>query len=384
MKTLQLKINHINEIDNYTSELIKFNANFYLVFGSYEFFETNVISEKLKSIKKNIIIAGCSTAGEIHNDGATEGSLIITCFKFKTTKINQASQTLKEGDNYLNIGKNLGKELISKDKEIKGIILLSLGHQINSSELLSGLLGCFPQRNQPVVTGGLAGDNGLFEKTYVCDTNGPSSQKVTAISFSGDDLCFVENSHAGWEPIGDEHQVTKFKNNILKQIDGIPALEFYKQKLGIFANKLPQAGLLFPMYFNNGTEKTIRTVINVDDEKNEIILAGDIPKNAKLKLMRASSNIILKDINENILFIKQTQLENVLNTGLVLAISCVGRKMLLGSKFYKEQEVIRQHFKDEMIAGFYSYGEIGKNQSIENSTVHNQTLSLLYIGENSV
>jgi len=76
---------------------------------------------------------------------------------------------------------------------------------------------------------------------------------------------------------------------------------------------------------------------------------------------------------------KQSKISNQ----LVLAISCVGRRLLLGERTEEEVEVIFNEFdKDSLLAGFYSYGELAPTENGEVCALHNQTMTLFSISEN--
>ncbi len=381
MKTKQIFINHIDELNSKINELNSIRPNLFLCFGSLEFFDSNLIIKKLKKHNPKSIIAGCSTAGEISNKDSSEGTLVITGFNFESSKITQATRKITLDKKEFELGQSIGEELITKDSNLTGIILLTLGHNLNNSLILDGLKSKIP--NHIKIVGGLAGDNGQFDKTYVIDSENISSDQITAIGFGGPNLVFIDNSHAGWEPITEAYEITEYKNNILLKIDNLPALDFYKEKIGILSNHLPKSGLLFPFFIFNEKEKITRTVLQVSEADKSIILAGDIPKGSKLQLVRSSHNIILKDINENIYFLKKKFLNSKISSvGAIILFSCIGRKMILGSKFNEELKYVKDEFENETITGFYSYGEIGNNLQIESSSIHNQTLTMLYIGEN--
>ncbi|NQY95260.1 MAG: FIST C-terminal domain-containing protein, partial [Campylobacteraceae bacterium] len=64
-----------------------------------------------------------------------------------------------------------------------------------------------------------------------------------------------------------------------------------------------------------------------------------------------------------------------------LAISCVGRKLVLGQKSEEEIEAVTKNFSDNVLqVGYYSYGEISPLNSGA-CDLHNQTMTLTLIWE---
>jgi len=64
-------------------------------------------------------------------------------------------------------------------------------------------------------------------------------------------------------------------------------------------------------------------------------------------------------------------------------ISCVGRKLILGSRTDEEVKEVSKTFADKTIlAGFYSYGEICPFNQGGSCQLHNQTMTITSFYEN--
>lgn len=72
---------------------------------------------------------------------------------------------------------------------------------------------------------------------------------------------------------------------------------------------------------------------------------------------------------------------NSFNPKLALLISCVGRKLILGSRIDEEVEAVSEIFGNTAIAGFYSYGEISPLKPFGDCILHNQTMTITCINE---
>ena len=179
---------------------------------------------------------------------------------------------------------------------------------------------------------------------------------------------------------GPERLVTKSEGNVLYELDGQPALRLYKEYLGELASDLPASGLLFPLALrSDGDDKElVRTILAVDDERESLTFAGEIPIGHRAKLMQASFERLLDGAEGAAEYALERTSHNA---RLSIAISCVGRRLVMGERAEDELEATL-HVLPPGISqiGFYSYGEI--SPFLEGSCdLHNQTMTLTTIGE---
>lgn len=67
---------------------------------------------------------------------------------------------------------------------------------------------------------------------------------------------------------------------------------------------------------------------------------------------------------------------------LALLVSCVGRKIVMGDRVDEEIEAVAEVFGPQVkLAGFYSNGEISPAGEVLDCKLHNQTMTIAYIGE---
>jgi hypothetical protein len=245
---------------------------------------------------------------------------------------------------------------------------------------VKGIASVLPNHCQ--ITGGLAGDGELFEKTVVGLDTAPASGKIAAIGFYGKDLEVGYGSVGGWDPFGPLRKVTRSKGNILYELDGQPALELYKKYLGEKSAELPSSALLFPLSIrlSNTQEPLVRTVLNVNEKDGSMIFAGSIPEGCTAQLMKANFERLIDGAGKAASF-SYGALGNG-NCDLAILISCVGRRMLLGQRSVEELENVRRILgNDTVMAGFYSYGEIAPSAPNANCELHNQTMTITTLRE---
>jgi hypothetical protein len=76
------------------------------------------------------------------------------------------------------------------------------------------------------------------------------------------------------------------------------------------------------------------------------------------------------------------EISNVLGPVLSIAISCVGRKIVLGQRVEEEVDATLSLFpQGTHQIGFYSYGEISPHMNGTACELHNQTMTLTALAE---
>lgn len=324
-------------------------------------------------------VAGCSTAGEISQKGVSNDGLVVTALAFDKSRVEQVSTDLVDMEDSLAAGRRLGQSL--PQNGLRAVILFGQGVQINGSAVLVGLTEVLG--SGVPVTGGLAGDGGAFEQTWVLDDVGVSSTRLVCIGLYGPDLFFSHGSFGGWSPFGPSRKVTRCDHNVLYELDGESALAVYKRYLGDYANGLPASGLLFPfaMLVQDHSEVgLIRTILGVNEAEGSLTLAGEIDPQGYLKLMHASTDALVggaETAAESARLMPAAHGES-----LAVLVSCVGRKLVMGGRVDEEVDaVVNVLGPDVTITGFYSYGEISPAGNPVECKLHNQTMTIAYVAE---
>lgn len=352
-----------------------------IVFGSGHIDQIRSPLSELTNFYSQATIVGASSAGEIIQDELYDGSLVAAVIHFQATNICTVHEPIEKSSNATEVGKNIAGKLISED--LKAIFVLSDGLNINGSQLTEGLSSVVG--NQAVVTGGLAGDGDRFKHTWTIVDGKALEGYVSAVAFYGDSIEVRHGSKGGWDSLGVERIVTKSKDNILYKLDDQPALEIYKKYLGEQADGLPATGLLFPLELkesSNALESKVRTILAVNEEDQSITFAGDIPEGAYVTLMKANYDRLIDgaySAAENVM-LENYNGEDILS----IAISCVGRRLVLKQRTEEELEATLDVLPPEVKQiGFYSYGEISPLSSGQ-CDLHNQTMTLTLIWERDI
>ncbi|KRT56545.1 FIST signal transduction protein [endosymbiont of Ridgeia piscesae] len=329
--------------------------------------------DNLRTAFPQAIWIGCSTAGEILGPTLSDHTLSVAVLRFAHTKLRCAVREIDDTHASFEAGTHLTQSLAAPD--LKGVFVLSDGLKVNGSELVKGLSESLPEK--VIITGGLAGDGDSFQKTWVVVDKHPRSHHIVAVGLYGEHVGIAHGSRGGWDVLGVEREVTRAEGNVLYSLDGQPALTLYKRFLGERAAGLPATGLLFLLAIRNDLEEdgwTVRTILSVDETKNAITFAGDIPQGSYVRLMRANFERLIDGAADAA---DSVTLQDYPGGPLLsVAISCVGRRLVLGQRTEEEIEASLDGLPQgtEQI-GFYSYGEISPLAS-GRCDLHNQTMTL--------
>ncbi|TAH07591.1 MAG: histidine kinase [Sphingobacteriia bacterium] len=349
------------------------NAQLVLVFGAGEIISKAEFYNELSKRFPNANIVSSSTSGEILNDQVYDDTAVITAIEFEKSTIRTVAIRINKEVNSFETGKELMQSLLGD--QLTAVLVISEGSFINGSELVNGL-NAMNTMGIPI-TGGLAGDAARFLKTYV-GLNTPAIEgNIVAIGFYGDALTVGHSSFGGWDEFGKERVITKSDKNILYEIDGRNALELYKEYLGPYVDELPGSALLFPlsMRTKDSGETLVRTILNVDEEKQAMVFAGNMPEGSKVRLMKANFEKIID--GSSVAAQKSFTDGGNLSPDLAILISCVGRKLILQERTSEEVLAAKNIFgKLTSITGFYSYGELSPFNPNSNCELHNQTMTI--------
>lgn len=320
---------------------------------------------------------GCSTAGEIVADRVLDGSIVVAAIEMPDTDLRAASEDLCPETDAFAAGERLARRLVDgRGPHPAGILVFSDGLHVNGSALVAGFRAALPE--DVPVSGGLAGDGARFQETWVWDGGAPKPHRVAAVALGGA-VRVRTGSRGGWDPFGPERRVTRSEGNVLFELDGRPALDLYKEYLGELAAGLPATALLFPLSVRAAGDEhpaVVRTVLSVDEAAQSMTFAGDVPPGCLARLMRANKERLVAGAHDA----AEVALSGGRGPVLAIAISCVGRRLVLKHRVDEELEATLHALPlGSSQIGFYSYGEISPT-GYTACDVHNQTMTLTLLG----
>ncbi len=373
MKTAILKFSGEEWFAHPQSDKFNFEeSQLVLCFASKEILGTKDIYGKIKKKFPSSQIALCSTAGEIFQDTVEDNTLVASALFFDKAAIQTAAVNINDFANSYDAATALIKKI--SPQNLNYILVLSDGSMVNGSDLVKGLNDA--AGNKILITGGLAGDGPNFVSTLVGLNSQPSEGNIIAIGFYGDQLIVTHGSQGGWDTFGPERVVTRSAGNILYEIDHKNALGTYEKYLGPDADQLPGSALLFPLsvIIPGINQPVTRTILSIDRNKNSMTFAGDIPEGSKVRFMKANFDKLSAAASNAA---QNTIAKNKIRPSFSLLVSCVGRKLILGTRIDEEVEAVKETLGNQTaISGFYSYGEISPFSEGGDCQLHNQTMTI--------
>lgn len=363
-------------------------AQLILLFGTRQAFEHSLTGtcdhlSRLCQAAPDAIITGTTTGTLIEGTSLDEEGWSGIALSFDKVRLRQSSVELETKAQSYEAGKRLATSLLGQD--LHYILLLSPGLEVDGSALIKGLSEGVGE--EVIITGGLAGDGAAFEKTYVLNSDHISSNEIVAVGFYGEALRVGTATGGGWKAFGPEREVTSASGTVLEALDGGPALDLYETYLGEEAAQLPASALMFPLKIHDPdhpTREVVRTVLSIDRSAKTLTFAGSIPQNWPARLMRGQPNHLVSGaeaaIEKALLHLRARDPE--LEPQVCLAVSCVGRRLLMGQRTLDEVEAVGQRLGPTALQfGFYSYGEIAPYPDYSTAGLHNQTMCLTLLSE---
>lgn len=325
--------------------------------------------EVLESITKNIlkelpqgICIGSTTDGEINNEKVQVNSTLITISVFNETKLEI---TYSQNDSSFKRGSEIANTLIKSNTKL--LILFTDSLHTNSEEFLKGIEAV---NNKVMVCGGMAGDNGVFAKTFVSCQDKTFENAAVAVALSSDCLSVQNDYRFNWSDIGIEHVITEVKDNRVYEINGTKVLDFYKKYLGDeIESSLPQSATSFPLLLRKNNESYARALMKIHEDKS-FQFSGNLTNGDRVKFGFGNAEMILKyPIIPNE--------KDYSNVESFFIYSCMARRRYVSDMIQAENQA---YSNITNTSGMFTYGEFyhekGKNKLL------NQTLTVVALSEN--
>ena len=336
-------------------------------------------------------LVGCSTSGCILGDQLSDDALVVAVARFDHTDLATASAAVDGPGGSFEAGRAVAARLASPG--LRAVLVYADGLRANGSDLVRGINDGLAGLSHPVtVTGGMAADRERYRRTWSAVGVGPAggvpqAGRVVAVGLSGDRLRVSHGSAGGWDPLGPERQITRAVGRVVHEIDGQPALALYKRYLGEQAAGLPMTALRFPMSVRpdrDAPHRLIRAVLAVDEADQSLTFGGEVPQGWCGQLLRGTVDRLVGGAADAADTLKAGRPDD-LGPALTLAVSCSGRRIVMGERTEEELEAVGAQ------VGFYSYGEICPHSADGRPTpadahwgaaeLHNQTMTLTRLAE---
>ncbi len=229
--------------------------------------------------------------------------------------------------------------------------------------------------------GALAGDGFLIQQTFQFFNERVVTDALILVLISGP-VRFSMRLQSGFRPIGKTYEITRHKDNIVWEIDGMPAISFLEQFLGPQNDQeLPQ----FPLaVLTEDGDFFLRDPVVLNREDGSITFGGTFPDLPRVRLTEFDRETFIQSAHQA----TWECLGHFSDTSpdLALVMPCTSRRHFLGSRAMEEHAVLLGH-RDRHPAmrlfGMYAYGELGPLQTSGTTTFQGGTYALLLLKEDT-
>ncbi len=331
-----------------------------------------LILQQIDQAFPNLELVGCTTDGEVSSVLAfQQDSIVLTLFCSDEIQIRAG------------VGRNISQDAIAAAQSAiaqatcnqPAHLCLAFPESLTSSgeSILQSLQLALGQ-NFPIY-GGMAGDTGKFIETRQFYKTEILQDAVPLLLFSGQNLHFAHGVASGWEPISTPGQVTQVDQNVIYEINGQSALDFYLHSSGGLE---PSPDHPLAVFEPGESSFYLRGVFS-HEETGSIKSFANVSPQAIVQVSTAS--------REGVLTASKTSLLNAIDAysgsqpDVVLVFSCNCRRRMLGTRTREEYQLIKTVLPDGIpCSGFYTYGELSPLQTQGMTRIHNMTIVTLLLG----
>ncbi len=341
-------------IKNIDNELSKgFKPTLAFIYTSPSF---NIRKLVVEINKYQFLIVGSTTVGEIFANeelGVNEKEESIVCMLVDIEPSAIALKLLQvDGKKYYETGRAVSfwaKHNFSNP----AIITITSGLNFDNDAYTQGIVS----EGVEYIFGAAAGDDLILKDTFIFSRENFSNHGAIILAIDREKIDILGARAFGWTGIGKERIVTKANKNIVYEIDGKRAIDFYKKYLNVTSDDMPQVGIEYPLEvkMKNG-QVVYRAILDIDEEQGALIFAGHVEEKSKVRLSSAKGKEIIEHVGKSI---TDTFSSNKnFKPDITLVFPCCSRKQVLGNLVVKEIEAVYGIAKTPLI-GFFAYGEIG-------------------------
>jgi hypothetical protein len=233
--------------------------------------------------------------------------------------------------------------------------------------------------DEVAIFGAGAADQWRMKGTRQFFGNEVVSDSVPVLLFSGAMNCSFAAA-SGWRPVGEPGLVTRSSGPVVEEIDGRPAIEFFRRRLGEAVTPTPETPLA--VLDGSGGVQYLRAPSGFADEKaGSTAYTGDVPQGSMVQIAIANRDAILEGCRSAVQDAFAAYPHGKAPEA-ALIFSCAARKLLLGTRTSEEFAIVRQVLGEGLpVCGFYGYGEIGPLAGGPSpAKFHNETFVCLLMG----
>ena len=184
---------------------------------------------------------------------------------------------------------------------------------------------------------------------------------------------------SGWEPLGKRVKVTRSTGNIVHEIDGKSALDFYRHYMGEYARGATMPAYPLGVWPPDGEPFYVRSPIFIDEAAGAVIFSGEVVQGGEVQMMQVDRPNIVKGAKASVAAAMQGFSGG--KPEAVFVVSCTTRNEMLGTQVAEEAKAVRAGAGDAPVFGFYAYGEYAPAGPNASARFHNETCVTVALGE---
>ncbi|WCB96666.1 hypothetical protein DSM104299_05431 [Baekduia alba] len=341
------------------------DAHLLIVFASGRY-DLRPLAAEVSDVAAGIPVVGCSSAGEIDASGAGRDSVVVLAlggdgFSFSATAVSAAEDARDAGARAAACVGDVA------DREHRVLMLLTDGPAEAQTDVVRGAYSV-AGAGVPLV-GGLGGTPEPGGRPALIYGGAILTGAVVGVAIGSDAPIGVGVRH-GWRPVGDPMLITRALPDRLLELDGRPAAEVYRERLG---GRQPYAvTLMHPLGLERrGGEAHVRFV--VDDDAPDGSLDAAIPAGSMVWVMEADRD----DVRAATDAACREALDALGDepAQALIVFDCDARMQSLGADAERDVAQIVAHAGDATVGGLYTWGEIARTRG--SAGFHQQTLVVL-------
>ena len=238
--------------------------------------------------------------------------------------------------------------------------LLGVMHGDPRNAYLHGIIDSVCDDTSCFLVGGLTASRGQFGQL----AGEPTEGGLSGVLFA-DSVNVASGLTQGCSPIGDVHEVTEARDNVLISLDGRPALDVFKADIGeVLARNIERVGgyihAALPISGTDNGDYLVRNIMGIDADKQWMSIGERLQTGDRLMFVRRDGASALVDL--------ERMLDDVTHRAggrpkAALYFSCVARGPNLFGDNSEELTAVAKAIGDDVpLVGFYANGEISNNR----------------------
>ena len=169
----------------------------------------------------------------------------------------------------------------------------------------------------------------------------------------------------GCTPLAARHTITRSEGNILAELDGRPALDVFKEDIGVaLAEDLSRvAGYIFvglPVPGSDTGDYLVRNLMGIDPNEKLLAIGDNLEDDAPIMFCRRDADTAHEDMIRMLTDLRKRAKGRQIKGGVYY--TCLGRGRHQFGEHSEELKLIQEQLGDFPLVGFFANGEISHNR----------------------